>query len=55
MAPLTPVSDEQVVPVMQRLHVGLAAGLSPAMALAEAAWVDGELDATGAAFVAIGA
>ena len=28
VAPLTPVSDEQVVPVMQRLHVGLAAGLS---------------------------
>ena len=40
---------------MQRLHVGLTAGLSPAMALAEAAWVDGELDPTGAAFVAIGA
>lgn len=55
VAPLTPVSDERVVPVMQRLHVGLAAGLSPAMALAEAAWVDGELDTTGAAFVAIGA
>ena len=55
VAPLTPVSDERVVPVMQRLHAGLAAGLSPAMALAEAAWVDGELDTTGAAFVAIGA
>ncbi|MGI9052101.1 MAG: CHAT domain-containing protein [Ilumatobacteraceae bacterium] len=55
VAPLTPVSDEWVVPVMQRLHAGLAAGLSPAMALATAARSDGELDHTAAAFVAIGA
>ncbi len=55
VAPLTPVSDEFVVPVMQRLHAGLAAGLAAAPALAAATRLDGELDATGAAFVAIGA
>ncbi|CAN5839429.1 MAG: CHAT domain-containing protein [Ilumatobacteraceae bacterium] len=55
VAPLTPVSDEWVVPVMQRLHDGIAAGLPPAAALAVAARVDGELDPTAAAFVAIGA
>jgi tetratricopeptide (TPR) repeat protein len=55
VAPLTPVSDEWVVPVMHRLHEGLAAGRSPAAALADAAWVGAELDPTAAAFVAIGA
>jgi CHAT domain len=55
VAPITPVSDEGVVPVMQRLHEGLAGGLPPAAALAAAARVDDELDATAAAFVAIGA
>ncbi|MGH9269938.1 MAG: CHAT domain-containing protein, partial [Ilumatobacteraceae bacterium] len=55
VAPLTPVSDERVVPAMQRLHRGMATGLAPAAALAAAARVDGELDATAAAFVALGA
>ena len=32
IAPLTPVSDEHVVPVMGRLHGGLLAGLAPAQA-----------------------
>jgi hypothetical protein len=40
---------------MIRLHQRLRAGESPAEALARAALVDGELDATAAAFVALGA
>ncbi len=56
IAPLTPVSDEHVVPVMGRLHGGLLAGLAPAQALAEASQAeDGLLDPTAAAFVVIGA
>ena len=55
IAPLTPVSDERSVALMSRLHRQLAAGAEPAAALASAALVDGELDATAAAFVVIGA
>ena len=55
VAPLTPVSDERSVALMTRLHRELAAGLEPAAALARAALVDGELDATASAFVVIGA
>lgn len=55
IAPLTPVSDERSVELMTRLHRELAAGTAPAAALAKAAVVDGELDATAAAFVSIGA
>jgi CHAT domain-containing protein len=55
IAPLTPVSDDRSVALMIRLHQGLRAGESPAEALARAALVDGELDATAAAFVALGA
>ena len=33
IAPLTPVNDERVLAVMQRLHAGLAAGEAPAAAL----------------------
>ena len=36
IAPLTPVNDERVLAVMQRLHTGLAAGAAPAAALAAA-------------------
>lgn len=54
IAPLTPVNDEHVLDVMRRIHAGLAAGDSPAAALAAA--VDGgELDPVAAAFVVIGA
>jgi tetratricopeptide (TPR) repeat protein len=55
IAPLTPVSDDRSVALMIRLHQRLRAGESPAEALARAALVDGELDATAAAFVALGA
>jgi CHAT domain len=56
IAPLTPVSDEGVVPVMTRLHRGLLEGLDPARALAQACLTDGGLlDPTAASFVAIGA
>ena len=55
IAPLTPVSDERSVELMTRLHQELACGRRPAAALARAAMVDGELDATAAAFVVIGA
>ena len=55
IAPLTPVSDERSVALMTRLHQEIRAGARPAEALATAAMVDGELDATAAAFVAFGA
>jgi hypothetical protein len=55
IAPLTPVSDERSVALMTRLHLELRAGARPAEALARAAMIDGDLDATAAAFVAIGA
>ena len=55
IAPLTPVSDARSVELMTRLHEELRAGASPAEALARAAMIDGDLDATAAAFVAIGA
>ena len=56
IAPLTPVSDERVVPVMLRLHRGLREGIDPAHALARASLTDdGRLDPTAAAFVVIGA
>ena len=55
IAPLTPVSDERSVELMTRLHQELHAGARPPEALARAAMVDGDLDATAAAFVAIGA
>ncbi|MGH9132416.1 MAG: CHAT domain-containing protein, partial [Ilumatobacteraceae bacterium] len=55
IAPLTPVNDERSVEVMVRLHTKLAAGVPPGEALAMAAVVDGDLDPTAAAFVAIGA
>ncbi len=55
IAPLTPVSDERSVSLMIRLHRELDAGAPPALALARAAGVDGELDPTAAAFVALGA
>ena len=54
VAPLTPVSDERSVALMSRLHRELAAGTDPAAALASAAVVDGDLDATASAFVVIG-
>jgi tetratricopeptide (TPR) repeat protein len=54
IAPLTPVSDEHVITVMHRLHTGLAAGESPAAALAAATAGDAALDPVGAAFVALG-
>ena len=55
IAPLTPVNDEHVLAVMRRVHAGLAAGDTPAAALAGAAASDGELDPVAAAFVVIGA
>ena len=56
IAPLTPVNDEHVLEVMQRLHTGLAAGATPAAALAAATHDDaGRLDPVGAAFVVLGA
>ena len=55
IAPLTPVSDERSVDLMTRLHQELRAGARPAVALARAAAVGDELDATAAAFVVIGA
>jgi hypothetical protein len=55
IAPLTPVSDERSVALMVRLHGELRAGVPPAEALATASVLDGELDPTAAAFVAIGA
>jgi tetratricopeptide (TPR) repeat protein len=55
IAPLTPVSDERSVALMTRLHQELRAGARPAAALARAATVAGEPDATAAAFVVIGA
>jgi hypothetical protein len=56
IAPLTPVSDERLVPVMVRLHRGLLDGEEPARALALAAVSDdGLLDPTAASFVAFGA
>jgi Tfp pilus assembly protein PilF len=54
IAPLTPVNDERSVDVMVRLHTHLAAGRSPAVALALASVVDGELDPTAASFVCMG-
>jgi CHAT domain-containing protein len=53
VAPLTPVNDERVLGVMQRLHGALAAGEAPSAALAAAAGAD--LDPVAAAFVVIGA
>ena len=56
IAPLTPVSDERLVPVMIRLHRWLRDGAEPARALALAAISDdGLLDPTAASFVAFGA
>ena len=56
LAPLTPVSDERVVPVMIRVHQGLLAGLDPAHALARSTLTDdGMIDPTAAAFLALGA
>nr|MBA3286852.1 hypothetical protein [Acidimicrobiia bacterium] len=49
------VNDEWVVPVMVDLHRHLLAGSSSAAALAAATTRDGQLDVTGAAFIAIGA
>ena len=52
IAPLTPVSDERLVPVMVRLHRWLHDGEEPARALALAAVSDdGLLDPTAASFV----
>jgi CHAT domain-containing protein len=55
IAPLTPVNDEVVMAVMQRVHVALAAGDAPAAALAGAAHCGDDLDPVAAAFVVIGA
>ena len=56
VAPLTPVSDHGVVPVMTRFHEALVAGRGPAEALAAASiGPDGQLDPTACAFVTIGA
>ena len=55
IAPLTPVNDEGVMAVMQRVHSGLAAGDPPAVALARAAHRGDDLDPVAAAFVVIGA
>ena len=55
IAPLTPVNDEHVLAVMQRVHAGLARGIPPAEALAAAIELDGALDPIAAAFVTIGA
>ena len=55
VAPLTPVSDVAVVPVMDRLHRCLVAGTDAPTALATARTGSEELDPTAAAFVAIGA
>ncbi len=55
IAPLSPVSDERLVPIMVGLHQRLAAGADAASALA-AVSVDatGRLDPTAAAFVCFG-
>ena len=55
IAPLTPVNDEHVLAVMRQVHSRLAAGDTPAVALAAATALDGELDPVAAAFVVIGA
>lgn len=56
VAPLTPVNDEALVEVMVDLHRGLAAGGSPAAALAATAATPGTpAAAVSAAFVALGA
>ena len=55
VAPLTPVSDVAVVPVMERLHRRLVAGMDAPTALATARAGCEELDPTAAAFVVIGA
>ena len=56
VAPLTPVSDEAVVPVMTRFHEALVTGHDPAEALAIASRSDaGRPDPTACAFVTIGA
>jgi CHAT domain-containing protein len=54
IAPLTPVNDDESIELMVRLHTHLAAGCTPADALAKASVVDGELDTTAAAFVCVG-
>lgn len=56
VAPLTPVNDERVVDVVVALHRSMAAGATPAGALAAASGTaGGAVDPTAAAFVAIGA
>jgi tetratricopeptide (TPR) repeat protein len=55
IAPLTPVSDEQVVPVMVGVHRAMVGGASPAAALSRTVSGDGVIDPTAAAFMAIGA
>ena len=55
IAPLTPVSDERVVPVMVAVHQAMARGAAPAAALARTVVGDGAIDPTAVAFLAIGA
>jgi tetratricopeptide (TPR) repeat protein len=55
IAPLTPVSDEWVVPVMVAVHQAMVRGASPAAALSRTVVGDGAIDPTAASFVAIGA
>ncbi len=55
IAPLTPVSDERVVPVMVAVHQAMAHGVAPAAALAGTVVGDGAIDPTAVAFLAIGA
>lgn len=56
IAPLVPVNDERLVPLMARLHRGLADGLPVAAALADAgAEPDGATNPVAASFVSIGA
>jgi tetratricopeptide (TPR) repeat protein len=55
IAPLTPVSDERVVPVMVAVHQAMVEGAPPPAALARTVIGDGALDPTAASFLAIGA
>ena len=55
VAPLTPVNDEAVLTVMRGVHERLAAGDTPSVALAAAAYDGDEIDPVAAAFVVIGA
>ena len=55
IAPLTPVSDERVVPVMVAVHQAMVGGVTPAAALSRTVVGEGGVDPTAASFLAIGA